>query len=237
MMVDYGVEGDLMNPIIEKCMLTEEQRSLILKGIKQGKQEYDELNALLPDTITKKHSPFLQSDIVNTHVAKQIEENPHTQMKVFAKRAGFHPYIVIQDTIRNIFILVSKLPKNRYIYNPSGYRGDFALSNAERLLEMGVPIEEIYGDTPFQDSLSLGIENQPFGIIVCYDGKNEIVYEGALRPDQEDWIYKEDITDFINIDTKALVPLNNYQLSDIQTPLKAPKEDEIVVKLKGKTSS
>lgn len=236
-MVDYGVEGDVMNPIIKKCMLTNEQRSLILRGIKQGKEEYKELSALIPDTITKKYSPFFQSDLVNTHVAKQIEDNPHTQMKIFSKKAGFHPYIVIQDTVRNVFILVSKLPKNKNIFNPSGYRGEFASSNAERLLELGMPVDEIYGDTPYQESLSLGIENQPFGIIVCYDGKNDIVYEGALRPDQEDWIYKEDITDSINIDTDTLVPLNNYQLSDIQTPLKAPKEDEIVVKLKGKTTS
>lgn len=236
-MVDYGVEGDVMNPIIKKCMLTNEQRSLILRGIKQGKEEYKELSALIPDTITKKYSPFFQSDLVNTHVAKQIEDNPHTQMKIFSKKAGFHPYIVIQDTVRNVFILVSKLPKNKNIFNPSGYRGEFASSNAERLLELGMPVDEIYGDNPYQESLSLGIENQPFGIIVCYDGKNDIVYEGALRPDQEDWIYKEDITDSINIDTDTLVPLNNYQLSDIQTPLKAPKEDEIVVKLKGKTTS
>ncbi|MFJ7953922.1 hypothetical protein ACIQZG_20685 [Lysinibacillus sp. NPDC096418] len=226
-----------MNPIIGKCMLSNEQRSLIIKGIKQGKEEYQELNTLLPETVTKKYSPFLLSDLVNTHVTKQIEDNPHTQMKIFSKKAGFHPYIVIHDTIRNVFILISKLPKDRYIFNPSGYRGDFASSNADRLFELGVPLEEIYGDTPYQYSLPIGIENQPFGIIVCYDSKNDIVYEGALRPDQEDWIYKEDITDSINISTKTLVPLNNYQLSDIQTPLKAPIEDEIVVKLKSKASS
>lgn len=236
-MVDYGVEGDKMNPIIEQCMLTVEQRALIVRGIMNGKAENQELITLLPETVTKKYTPFFQSDLVNTHVAKQIEENPHTQMKVFTKKAGFHPYIVIQDTVRNLFVLVCKLPKNRYILNPSGYRGDNAFSNAERLLEMGVSSEEIYGNAPYQYSLSLGIENQPFGIIVCYDGKSDIIYEGALRPDQKDWIYKEDITDFININTDTLFPLNNYQSSDIHTTLKATKEDEIVVKLKGKTSS
>lgn len=231
------MEGELMNPIIEKCMLTDEQRSLILKGIKQGKEEYRMVSPLIRNTITKKHSPFLLSDLVNTHVAKLIEDNPHTQMKVFTKRAGFHPYIVIQDKIRNIFILVSKLRKDRYIFNLSEYRGDFAISNGDRLFEMGMPLEEIYGDTSYQYTLPLGMENQPFGIIVCYDSKNDVVYEGALTPDQEDWIYKEEITEYINIDTETLVPLNNHQLSDIQTPLKPPIEDEIVVRLKSKISS
>lgn len=236
-MVDYGAEGDKMNPIIEECRLTDEQRSLILNGIKQGKKEYQEAIAILPDTITKKHTPFLLSDLVNTHVANQIKDNPHTQMNIFTRKAGFHPYIVIQDTIRNIFILVSKLPKNKHIFNPSGYRGDFASSNGDRLFEMGMSLEEIYEERPFQYSLPVGVENQPFGIIVCYDSKNDVVYEGALRPDQEDWIYKVDITDAINISTETLIPFNNYQTSDIQISLKAPVEDEIVVKLKSKTTS
>ncbi|NCU18342.1 hypothetical protein [Pallidibacillus pasinlerensis] len=227
-----------MNPIIEKCMLTDEQRYIILQGIKEGKQKYEELTALLPDTITKKHTPFLQSDLVNTYIAKQIMENPHTQMKVYTQRAGSHPYIVVQDTTRNIFVLVSKLSKTKYMPNPSDYRGDFSLSNVERLLEMGASIEEIYGEKiPYQEFLPLGIENQPFGIIICYDGKSDTVFEGALRPDQEDWIYKENITEYLNINTKTIVPLDNYQLSDIQTSLKKSTEDDIVLKLKEKTTS
>lgn len=225
-----------MNPIIEKCRLTDEQKSLILRGIREGKEEFQQISPLIRDTITKKYSPFLQSDLVNTHVANIIEENPHTQMKVLSRKAGFHPYIVIQDTIRNIFILVSKLSKDKYIFNPSGYRGEFAFSNTERLLEMGMTINELYGDTPYQYSLPLGIENQPFGIVVCYDGKNDFVFEGALRPDQEEWIYKEDISNSITINTETLAPLNNYQSSEIQLLLKSPKE-EIVVKLKGQTTS
>lgn len=218
-------------------MLTDEQRSLIIKGIKQGKQEYQETIAKLPDTITKKHIPFLLSDLVNTHVANQFVDNPHTQMRIFTRKAGFHPYIVIQDTIRNVFILISKLQKNQYILNPSGYRGDFASSNGDRLFEMGMTLEEIYEDRPFQYSLPIGVENQPFGIIVCYDSRHDVVYEGALRPDQEDWIYKEDISNTIISNNENIVPLNNNQLSDIQIQLKAPVEDEIIVKLKSKTTS
>lgn len=218
-------------------MLTNEQKSIILKGINQGITEYQELNDLLPETITKKYSPFLLSDLVNTHVAKEIENNPHTLMKVIKRKAGFHPYIVIQDPVRNIFILLSKLYENQYILTPSGYRGDFASSNGERLHEMGMSLEEIYGESPYQFSLPIGIENQPFGIIICYDGRSGKVYDGALRPDQEDWIYKEDITDSISINTETLIPLNNYQSSDIQLSLKPSVEDDIVVKLKSKTTS
>jgi hypothetical protein len=237
-LVECGVESELMNPLLKSCMLTAEQRNLILQGIKQGKEEFQSISALLPETVTKKHSPFLQSDLVNTHVAKMIEENPHILMKVYTKKAGFHPFIVIQDQIWNKFILVSKLPKNKYILNPSGYRGEFASANIERLVEMGLPKSELLDDMPYQESLSLGIENQPFGIIVCYDGISDIVYEGALKPDQENWLYKEDITDYINMNIEKLVPLNSYNLTDIETPLKTPTaDDKIVVKLKTTTSS
>lgn len=219
-------------------MLTPEQRHLILQGIKKGKEEFQSIIQLHPETITKTYLPRFQYDLVNTYVEKAIQDNPHTQIKVYPKKAGFHPYIVLHDQIRNIFILVLKLPKNRYIFKQSAYRGDFASSNIDRLVEMGVPKSELFDDTPYQESLPLGIENQPFGIIVCYDGKSDVVYEGALRPDQEDWLYKEDITDYINMNIENFVPINRYNLTDIETTLKIQQsEEDIVIKLKTSTSS
>ncbi|WP_047154598.1 hypothetical protein [Aneurinibacillus tyrosinisolvens] len=227
-----------MNPLIEKCMLTSEQRNLILRGIQEGKNISKSLIASHPETTTKTYIPRMQYDFVNTYVEKIIQENPHTQMKIYKKKAGLHPYIVINDTSRNIFILVLKLPKNKYIFNPSRYRGDFASSNFDRLLAMGVTQEDLFGDIYYQYSLPVGVENQPFGIIVCYDGHSDIVFEGALRPEQDDWIYKEDITDFINLDSHNLVPINSYNLSDIEIPFKTSQEDDdIVIKLKNATSS
>lgn len=227
-----------MEMYIEKCMLLDEQRSLIVRGIQEGKKEYQSIKALLPEFTTNTFAPRLQYDAVNSHVEKMILSNPHTQMKVFKKKAGFFPYIVIHDTIRNIFILVSKLPKNKNIYNPSKYRGDFASSNFDRFLEMGASKDELLGDSPYQLSLFLGLDNHPFGIIVSYDGESDTIYEGALRPDQEDWIYKEDITDSIILNTKDIIPLNNYRTTDIEPELKAPKSDgDIVVKLKNSPST
>ncbi|MEQ2529427.1 hypothetical protein WMO40_22405 [Bacillaceae bacterium CLA-AA-H227] len=226
-----------MNSVIEECMLTNEQRNLILQGIKDGKENFQAISMLLEETATKKHMPFMLYDYVNTYVKKIIEENPHTQMKVYVKKAGFHPYIVLHDTVRNIFTLVLKLPEKKHIFLPSGYRGEFSSSNFDRLLQGGLPEEELIENTTYQYSLPVGIENQPFGIIVCYDSKSDIVFEGALKPDQEDWIYKEEITDYINLNTNHLVPLNNYNLSDIQPTLKVPKEDDIVIKLKNTSSS
>jgi hypothetical protein len=219
-------------------MLLDEQRSLIVKGIQEGKKECEAITALIPNYTTKTYAPRLQYDAVNSHVAEMIHSNPHTQMKVLKKKAGFHPYIVIQDTVRNIFILVAKLPKKKYIYNPSAYRGDFASSNFDRLLEMGASKDELLGDTTYQSSLMLGIENQPFGIIVSYDRDSDIIFEGALRPDQEDWIYKEDITDSILANANGITPLNVYKSSDIEPRLKPAKENsDIVVKLKGNITS
>lgn len=226
-----------MDTRIEECMLTDEQRSLILQGIKNGKEKFQEISLLLEETTTKKHTPFMLYDYVNTYVEKIIVDNPHTQMKVYTRKAGWHPYIVIHDAIRNINILVLKLSEKQYIFQPSEYRGDFSSSNIDRLLQLGVPEEKLLDQEPYQYSLPLGIENQPFGIVVCYDSKGDVAFEGALKPDQEDWIYKEDITEYININTKDLVKLNNYSVSDIKTPLKDRKEDDdIVIKLKNNPS-
>lgn len=110
--------------------------------------------------------------------------------------------------------------------------------NFDRLLDLGAPKEELLGDTIYQPSLFLGSDNHPFGIIVSYDRDSDIIYEGALRPDQEDWIYKEDITDSIIRNTKDIIPLNNYRTSDIEPRLKTPKEgSDIVVKLKNTPST
>ncbi|MFF3926071.1 hypothetical protein [Paenibacillus lactis] len=227
-----------MKMYLEKCMLLDEQRSLIVRGIQEGKKECEAIKALIPNYVTNTYAPRLQYDAVNSHVERMILSNPHTQMKIFKKKAGFHPYIVIHDTIRNIFILVSKLPKTKHIYNPSGYRGDFASSNFDRLLDMGASKEELLGDTIYQPSLFHGQDNHPFGIIVSYDRDSDLIYEGALRPDQEDWIYKEDITDSIVLNTRDVVPLNNYRSTDFDPRLKTPKEDrDIVIKLKNSPST
>lgn len=221
-----------MNELMQECILSDEQRSVLLKAIKSGKEEFEAEKQRITNTITRKSNPFRLTDLVNTFINNTIEANPHMQMKVYVKQSGFHPYIVIHDAIKNTFVLVLKLPKNKRIFKPSKYRGEFASSNVDRLINLGIPKEELIGETPYQASLSLGVTHQPFGIIICYDSKSDIVFEGALRPDQEDWLYKEDISDYINIERGNIVPINNYDLSEIEIGLKPNVEEDIVVRLK-----
>lgn len=221
-----------MNTYVENCMLLPEQRSLIVEAIVKGKKQHESINSLLPDFVTKTYKPRMQYDCVNTYVEEAIRKNPHTQLKVTRKMAGLHPYIVIHDTARNVFVLVSRLPKNKRIYGPSRYRGDYASANYARLLEMGAPKEEILGESSYQTSLSLGEEYAPFGIIVSYDGISDLIYEGALQPDQQDWIYNEDITESMIASAHDVVPFVSYKSTDVEPRLKESVEDGIVVKLK-----
>lgn len=220
-------------------MLLDEQRILIVKGIQEGKKEYQDLTALLPTFTTNTYASRLQYDCINTHIEKMILSHPHTGMRVFKKRAGLHPYIVIHDTVRNIFILVLRLPKNQYIFKPCRYRGDFASSNFDRLLELGASANELLmKDAVYQPSLSFGPEYHPFGIIVCYDRDSDVIFEGALRPDQEDWIYKEDISEYITLDYKDIIPLNSYKVDEVEPSLKEPQEEsDIIIRLKNDPSS
>ncbi|MDO3679431.1 hypothetical protein [Paenibacillus ehimensis] len=224
-----------MEKLYEQCMLLDEQRSVLLKGISEGKREFVNLVKYIPDTATKTYPPRLLYDLINTKIEDIIKANPHMNLNVVRRKAGFHPYIVIHDEVRNVFILVSKLPKSKHIYNTSRYRGDYAASNFDRLFAMGATEEEIACDVSYQQSIPLGQEHLPFGIIVSYDSESDIVFEGALRPDQGDWIYKKDITHAVIKDTSNIIPLNVYNHSKITLPLKTPKDnDDIIIKLKDK---
>ena len=215
-------------------MLLDEHRSLILQGIQEGITEYRTINGLLPDLATKTYEPRFQYDIVNTHVERIIKLNPQTGLKVHRKKAGFHPYIVIHDEIRNKNILALRLPKSRYIFNPSGYRGEFASLNYERLLELGAPFDKLFGNSLYQPFLPLQLGISPFGIIIGYDVEKGDVFEGALRPDQEDWIYKEDITGLV-INTNEVKHLNNYDSSADTKPRSKSNIDDVEIEVKLKS--
>ncbi|MDV2581685.1 hypothetical protein [Alkalibacillus haloalkaliphilus] len=225
-----------MEEIIKNLYLTSEQRKAIAKGIFEGKEEYNMRCSSIGQTITSKYKSGLLYDLVNTSVAQELNSNPHLNLEIYSKYAGFHPYIVLHEKRRNLFVLVLKLPYNKEIFNPSGYRGDFALSNVDRLLEMGVQLEDFADDYSHQYSLPLGIDNQPFGVIVSYDGYKDVIFEGALRPDQQEWLYKEEITEHLYLNTNNVTHLeNSYEENEVKLSLKKPKdEEEIKLKLKNK---
>jgi hypothetical protein len=217
-----------------KCSLLPEQRNIIITAIKEGKEEFSEYMKFLPETVTKTAPPRFLYDLVNTKVVESVKSNSHMKMVVISRKAGFHPYIVIHDTVRNIFILVSKLPSNKYIFGTSRYRGEYSASNFDRLFDMGATEDEIASGIEYQPSLNLSGDTQPFTIIVIYDGVKDVVFEGALRPDQEDWIYKQDITQEIIADMANVVPMRIYDSNQMDLPIKTTQDDidDIVIKLK-----
>lgn len=221
-----------MDEIINQLKLSNEQRKCILQAISQGKERFEKTNEMIGETITKKHGPFLQYDLINSEVEANLRENPHLNMEVYSKRSGFHPFIVVHDYVKNIFVLVLKLPRNKKIFNPCTFRGEFASANVDRMVEMGLELDELPKDYTHQASLELGELNQPYGIIVSYDGYEDVVYEGSLRPDQEEWLYQEEITEYINLNTSSISHLNQTQTQE-EIPLTVKKqEDNIVLKLK-----
>ncbi|MDQ0160730.1 hypothetical protein [Alkalibacillus salilacus] len=221
-----------MEEIIKKCMLLGEQKKAIVEGVLQGKERYKEVSTAIGKTITNKSNPFLLYDLINDEVKKNIDENPGLNMIVDVKKAGHHPYIVCYDTVRNIFVLVLKLPPGKDIFKPSRYRGEFASSNVDYLMEMGLEENDLPEDYEHQFSLDLGEGMQPFGIIVGYDAKKDDIYEGALRPDQQDWLYKEEINEFAQLNTETIERLNPHSPNEIELSLKTDADEEIPLKLK-----
>lgn len=180
--------------IIKDCRLTDSQLSIILSGIAEGKRIFSQTMESMPKTSSKTYSSRLLYELVNTHVAEAILKNPHLNLSVEHRMAGFYPYIVVRDTTRNVAALVLPIPNNRD-FEPSLFRGEFAITNIDRLMAMGATEEDLNIHIDYQPSLPFEIEHLPFGLIVSYDREKNLVYEGALQPNQEEWLFNEDVTD------------------------------------------
>lgn len=224
-----------MEEILVRHQLKIEQRNAIVNAIKKGKEEYLQVEApKMEECPTKKSAPHRLYDVVNKHIVNALKENPNLNMTFESRRSGFHPYIALHDFERNINVLISKLHRGKEILAPSRYRGEFSESNVERLLNEGYPPEKLPQGCVSQATLDLGIETLPFTIIVCYDPKNDIIYEGALMPNQESWIYKLDITDSV-VNNHHKVNIEDEVIVSMKKPKSTIKQnDEIVVNLKNK---
>lgn len=180
--------------IIEDCRLTDIQRTAILSGIAEGKRVFSQTMERMPKTKTKTYTSKLLYELVNTHVEEAILKDPYLNLSVEHRMAGFYPYIVVRDTARNIAALVLPIPSDKE-FEPCLFRGDFAIANIDRLMAMGVTEEELDVDIDYQPSLPFGIEHLPFGLIVSYDREKNLVYEGALKPSQDGWLFNENVTE------------------------------------------
>ncbi|PAK50726.1 hypothetical protein [Paenibacillus sp. 7541] len=192
-----------MNKAIQQvCSLTPLQQAVIKKGIQTGFREFAEYLMALPPTPTNNYKPKLRSDIINNAVEREVINRPEAGLTVEYKKASFHEYIVLRDMSRQVSILVQHLPENRQIMPQSKYRGEFAMYNIDRLISEGfsdLDIEqlEIDLDDYKQTSLPLEPEFFQFCIVVCYDGNKGAearIFEGALAPNQDKWIYRREIT-------------------------------------------
>lgn len=156
-------------------------------------------------------------------------------LNVFHRKAGFYPYIVVYDYARNIAALVLPIPSNKDFFEPCMFRGDFAMTNIDRLLAAGLKEEDLELDLDYQPSLPLGIDNLVFGLIISYDREQETVFAGALLPSQEDWMFHEEITDMASYSDQTIPLPQAYE--EAQIPLSFSKaalqeDEEIKLQLK-----
>ena len=88
-------------------------------------------------------------------------------------------------------------------------------------MTMGIAEEDLDMDIEYQPSLPFGIEHLPFGLIVSYDREKDLVYEGALQPSQEQWLFNEAVTDKAVVHGSNVVsfPKQVYDETDISIGL------------------
>lgn len=222
-----------MDLLLQQCKLTPSQRYLVVNAINEGKQKFLEIKRLIPKTITDKYSASLQNDLINEAISEAVENDVLNNLIVTNHKSGSHPYIVVRDTVRNISSVICRLPRSRYIFTPSKYRGEFSQSNFDRLIQLGFSFEELV-DENYQLTINLNNGDAHFGIIVYYDRYNDVVFEGALKPSQNDWIYKDDITEPPAENVIPLNPLTPTPSDDILLSVKNifEMDEEIEVNLK-----
>jgi hypothetical protein len=188
--------------LLQACSLTPLQQLAITRGIKKGFGALPGYLSNLPVTGTNNYKPKLRGDIINDAIEREILSMPETGLFVEHKKAVFHEYIALRDVVRQVSILVQNLPSNRQLLPYSRYRGEFSSSNIDRLISVGFSdqeFEQLELDlSGRQTSLPMEPQYFQFCIVVCYDGKKGAdtkIVEGALAPNQEQWIYRKDITD------------------------------------------
>lgn len=179
-----------MDLLLQQCKLTPQQKNLFHTAINEGKAKFKEITDIIPSTITKKHVSPLQYDLINDAIGNAVTLNKELNLEVIPAKAGGHEYIYVRENNRNISIVICRLPASRQIFTPSKYRGEFSRTNFDKLIQLGVP-EELLTDLDYQQSFTFSEEIVPFGIIVYYDPNKDIMFEGALKPSQNEWIYKE----------------------------------------------
>lgn len=190
--------------IVEDCRLSDSQRTVILSGIEEGKRVFYQTMKLMPRTSTQTYSFRLLYELVNTYVEYAIKNNPHINISVEHKKAGFYPYIVARDKVRNIAALILPIPSNKD-FEPCMFRGDFAITNIDRLKAMGISEENLEVNTEYQPSLPFDIEHLPFGLIISYDRESNLIFEGALQPNQENWLFNENVTNKVAVSSGNVV--------------------------------
>jgi len=233
----------LRNQLAIFYSLTKEQRKLIVPAIYEGLRNFaEEFSTLRRLKTDKNFISRMRSSYVNTSITEVVEKNPHLNMRAEEKRSGYYYYTLLTDSKRNINILVSNLPNKSYIFQPSRYRYYLASSNVERMFADGFTHEQL-GDSvavgDYQMSLFTDIDYLPFGLVLCYDGKlglDSKVYEGALQPSQEDWLFKIDVTDFTKLSSNITTikrASTNYELEmEFNKEAFKTEDENIPLKLK-----
>ena len=184
----------MMDLLLQQCKLTPQQKNLLHKAISDGKAKFNEIMANMPKTITKKYVSSLQYDLINEAISNAVDLNKELNLEVIPSKAGGHPYIYVRDNTRNISFVICRLPTSRHIFTPSKYRGEFSQTNFDKLIQLGVREESLTDLEDYQQSFTFDEETVPFGIIIYYDPYKDKIFEGALKPSQSDWIYKEPLT-------------------------------------------
>ncbi|MNN15959.1 hypothetical protein D3C81_1290810 [compost metagenome] len=195
-----------MNQFSAFYALTRDQRMLLIPAIFEGLKQFAVYHSNMPKLNNEKNFvPRLRSSFVSTCVADVARNNKHLNLTAIELQSAFYSYTLLTDTVRNINITVCNLPNKKNIFDASAYRGYYAAYNIERAFADGFTREQFGEDVKIdgsQISLLTDIEYLPFGMVLCYDGalgEKTKIFEGALSPSQEGWMFKLDVTNYMEL--------------------------------------
>ncbi|OPH47584.1 hypothetical protein BC351_10355 [Paenibacillus ferrarius] len=153
----------------------------------------------------KNYLPNQRATYVSDEIAETIEATD-SSLSVVIQNSANHEFVVIKIEENNVNVIVMHLREGEDLPTKSRFRGNYSAYHNDRLKIHSIKSEPI-GQLEailqtFNDTIApivLDHTTLPFTWIVTYDGRkytDSTIKIGALAPDQENWIFRDDITGF-----------------------------------------
>jgi hypothetical protein len=185
----------LLNQLSKEFYLSDQEKLLIVKGIRQGLERFYKERDGKAELLTERNYLSRQrSSYVYDSLYHLTNQHPELNVTAEIRNAGLsYKYVLLVFEDRNIMLTVSQVNQKEDLPEYSEYRSEFAEGN-------GI----------YNQQLSFFKHEAPYKariykhLIVTYNGSHgpvpDFIWIGATTPEQDSWIYHQNLTEGLRSD-------------------------------------